>query len=554
MNDANRFDSALPPPESGKYPSSIQVLIADDDVGTRFLLRSKLEKAGYTVICAENGRQAIKRLSDDISAAVVDLKMPDIDGIECLRHIRKKYPDIAPIMLTASENIANAVAAMKQGALDYVTKPFNANQLLALVEKAVDSFVQSRRLREAEQKLEHERQYQWFVASQIQQSLLLGSPPKDMEGLDIARIAIPSLQIDGDFIDFIRQGPRVMDLVVADVMGKGIMAAFMGAALKSAFLQALNDAMMNSEQKTPPEPEALVTAVHNHMISRMERLETFVTLCYGRFEMDKNRFVFVDCGHVQTLHHRHADQSINLLRGANMPLGFPESKNFLQFHADFLPGDLFLFYSDGLTESKNPAGELFGESRLVRYVEKHAHLPPEKLADGIRHAAAEFMETDVFQDDFTCIVVRIAGDTRKKPVRKKETLEIDSDLQKTKEVRNFVRCFCETLPRSIRADQTTGIEVAAVEVTTNIIRHAYRLKTGMPIQITARAFDDHLELDFRDSGIHFDPADIPAPVFDGSRESGLGCFIIEQTMDGVSYFRDETHGKNCTRLKFLLSS
>ncbi|MFO8113533.1 MAG: SpoIIE family protein phosphatase [Desulfosalsimonadaceae bacterium] len=551
MDDSSILDTEGIPADPEKHRDPVRVLVADDEAGTRLLLRKKLEEAGYTVICAKNGREAINRLSNSISAAVVDLKMPDIDGMECLRHIRKKFPDLSPIMLTASENIANAVEAMKQGALDYVTKPFNARQLIALIEKAVDSFDQSKRLRETEQKLALERQHQLFVASQIQQSLLLGQPPENFEGLEIAHIAIPSQQIDGDFIDFIRQSPHVLDVVVADVMGKGIMAAFIGAALKSAFLKVLNDAATSSPLKNTPEPDHLVAAVHNHMIAQMERFETFVTLCYGRFEMEKNRFLFVDCGHVRTIHYRHAEKSVTLLRGANMPLGFPESKGFRQFQADFSPGDLFLFYSDGVTEAENPEGELFGETRLVDYVEAAAYQSPENLAAGIRQELSRFTETDIFQDDFTCVAVRITALPCQKRLLRRERLEIESDLQQISDVRTFVIDFCKCLPVTVDEDRLAGIEIAAVEVVANIIKHAYHLKTDKTIEILALAVTDGLELEFRDSGENFDPADVPAPELDGNRENGRGCFIIAQTADEISYFRDETHGKNCTRLKFI---
>lgn len=531
---------------------AVKVLVADDDPGTRLLLQKKLEAAGYDVVLAKNGREAINRLSGGISAAVVDLKMPDIDGMGCLRHIRREFPDLSPIMLTASENIANAVEAMRQGALDYVTKPFNAKQLIALVDKAVDAFVQSRRLRETEEKLEHERKYQLFVASQIQQSLLLGHPPKDFAGLDIAHITTPSQQIDGDFLDFNRQSERVLDLVVADVMGKGIMAAFMGAALKSTFLHVFNDAVMAGPSGHLPEPAHLVAAANNHMIAQMERFETFVTLCYGRFDLERNRFIFVDCGHVRTIHYRSAEQCVSLLRGANMPLGFPEKKGFMQYHAGFEPGDLFLFYSDGITEAKNPEGEFFDESRLIRYVEENAHKTPDELAEGIRRQVVAFTGTDVFGDDFTCVAVRITGDTRPKSEIRADTLSIASELKNIREVRAFVTRFTDGLAGAMDEDQMASIELAAVEVVTNIIKHAYGHRPGMHIEITARAFDDYLEFDFRDQGTDFDPADVPVPVFDGSKENGFGCFIIEQTMDEVNYYRDETHGSNCTRLKFIL--
>ncbi len=553
MNDPNALGAAAmaEKPETVREP--VRVLIADDDPGTRLLLRKKLEQAGFIVISAKNGREAINRLSDDISAAVVDLKMPDIDGMGCLRHIRKQFPDLSPIMLTASDNVANAVEAMKQGALDYVTKPFNAKQLIALVEKAANTFAQSRKLRETEQKLLHERGYQLFVASQIQQSLLLGHPPENFNGLDIAHITIPSQQIDGDFIDFIRQNPRILDIVVADVMGKGIMAAFIGAALKSAFLKVLNEAATNGPAALLPEPGFIVNAVHDHMISQMERFETFVTLCYGRFDLGKNRFVFVDCGHVRTIHYRYAEKTVNLLRGANMPLGFPESRGFMQFQVDFAPGDFFLFYSDGVTEAKNMEGELFDESRLVAYIQAHAHLPPKALADGIREKLTDFTGTDVFRDDVTCVAVRITEAAGHHFPKQCDTLEIDSDLQKISDVRAFVARFCTLLPKPPEEELLAGIEIAAVEVVANIIKHAYQLKTGQTIEIMARAYDALLEIEFRDQGNPFDPADVPVPVLDGSRENGRGCYIISQTVDEIIYYRDETHGKNCTRLQFILS-
>ncbi|MFP4452039.1 MAG: response regulator, partial [Desulfobacterales bacterium] len=199
-----------------------------------------MEKSGYKVICAKTGREAVNLLSDKVASAVLDLKMPDGDGLYCLRYIREHFPDMAPLMLTASENIANAVEAMKQGALDYVTKPFNPGQVAALVDKSVDAYRQSKRLKAAEKKLEQARNHEVFVASQIQKSLLLGKPPGELSELDIAHLTIPSRKIDGDFYDFIHLAPKALDVVVADIMGKGIMAAFMAAALKSAFLRIIN--------------------------------------------------------------------------------------------------------------------------------------------------------------------------------------------------------------------------------------------------------------------------------------------------------------------------
>ncbi|MGI8785649.1 MAG: sigma-54-dependent transcriptional regulator [Acidobacteriota bacterium] len=111
------------------------VLVADDDKSTRILLAHHLEKAGFQVLLASNGREAIEMLSDAITVALFDLNMPEVGGIECLQYARKKYADAESIIITASTEVAHAVQAMKSGAFDYLTKPVNVDELVALVRR-----------------------------------------------------------------------------------------------------------------------------------------------------------------------------------------------------------------------------------------------------------------------------------------------------------------------------------------------------------------------------------------------------------------------------------
>lgn len=540
--------------EQHKDNESPWVLVADDDPGTRLLLRQKLEKNGYQVICAKTGKETIDRLSDRVASAVLDLKMPEGDGLYCLRYIREYFPDMAPLMLTASENISNAVEAMKQGALDYVTKPFNPGQVAALVDKSVAAYRQSRRLKAAERKLEQARHHQIFVASQIQRTMLLGKPPADMPELELAHLTVPSQKIDGDFYDFIRLGSKVLDVVVADIMGKGIMAAFMGAALKSAFLRVLNESGFLTGKMRLPAPDQIVSAVHDKMIGQMRELETFVTFCYGRFDLERYRFMFVDCGHVRTIHYKEAENRVDLLRGANMPLGFPETSPFQEFIVPFAPGDLFLFYSDGVTEATDSGGRLYGEERLVDFVEKTAgDLSAEDLIGAIRQDVMNFTGTEMFIDDFTCVGAKIRAPVDGGKALERQDLEIDSSLDNLKKVRSFVRGFCER-HASNRIDELrlSQVEVAATEIVANIIKHGLDQKPGYPIDISAAAHADRIEVIFRDQGRPFDPKDIPPPLLDGTKENGMGCYLISQFVDEISYERDEETGSNCARMKIML--
>jgi sigma-B regulation protein RsbU (phosphoserine phosphatase) len=532
------------------------VLVADDDAATRLLLRKRLEKSGYRVLCAKTGKETVNRLSDKVASAVLDLKMPGGDGLFCLRYIRRHFPDMAPLILTASENIANAVEAMKQGALDYVTKPFNPGQVAALVDKSVEAWRQARRLRAAENKLEKARQHQLFVASQIHRTLLLGRPPADLPDMDIAHMTIASQQIDGDFYDFIQLTPDSLDLVVADIMGKGIMAAFMAAALKSAFLRVINNEVCSlTADQSPPEPEQIVAGVYDRMVGQMKELETFVTCCYGRFDLLRHRFVFVDCGHVRTLHWKNRDNRVDLLSGVNVPLGFPETAPFQQMTVSFAPGDLFLFYSDGVTEAADPEGRLYEEKRLAALIEKNAGLGAEQIVDAVYRDVVAFTGTKVFTDDFTCVCAKIPAANGTGRSRGTQALTIESRLENLKKVRSFVRSFCRQHGAG-RLDELrlSQAEVAATELVSNIIKHGLDLVPGHNIQIAAAAYTDRIEVEFRDHGKGFDPGKIAPPVLDGSRENGMGCYLISRFVDDVSYFRDKTTGANCARIRILLFS
>lgn len=116
------------------------VLIVDDEENVRKILSIQLRRMGHETVEAENGRAAVEALkTKSFHCLITDLKMPEMDGLELLEFSRKKYPQIPVIMMTAHGTIDTAVAAMKKGAFDYVTKPFNQTEFLETVERAVKS-------------------------------------------------------------------------------------------------------------------------------------------------------------------------------------------------------------------------------------------------------------------------------------------------------------------------------------------------------------------------------------------------------------------------------
>jgi sigma-B regulation protein RsbU (phosphoserine phosphatase) len=534
---------------SERSPSS--VLVVDDSRVVRTYLHSQLENEGYEVLLAKDGLEAVTLLSDSIGIVLLDLCMPGMDGMTCLRHIRENYPDIPVIMITVSHEVANAVKAMKYGAFDYVTKPFNPDALLALVKQAMKSRRQTHRLRLVECELQRAQEHEAAIAARIQQTLLLGGHPEGLPSVKVGELTIASRNIDGDFFDFFRLNDQCFDLIVGDVMGKGVPAALLGAAAKHHFMSVIYRLVTSPGGKGLPAPEEIVKTVHGEMISKMKDLETFFTLCYARFDLARGIISYVDCGHMRTIHFHNATGNCTLLQGVNMPLGFPGQEDFTQIQAPFSQGDLFFFYSDGLTEARNPGREFYGEERLVEFVKCHSFLEPQDICRTAWKEIVEFTGSDTVSDDFTALAVRIEGP---EPVSESSEWQLDvrSDLHELDRIRAFIEDVCTDLKDLKPGEERIKmIQIVTVEIVTNIIKHAYGGKPDQPIHIEANANQDALMLKFFDWGIAFDFDSAPPPVFDGSRENGFGLHIIKHTADTVRYSRDET-GMNCASAGFLL--
>ena len=116
-----------------------QILIVDDDVEIHGLLRACLQPLGYDTVATDNGRRGLEMLaSGEFNVAILDLMLPDLNGMEILRRIRQQRPEIEIIVLTAYASLETAIEAMRLGAYDYVTKPFYADTIRSAVRRAVE--------------------------------------------------------------------------------------------------------------------------------------------------------------------------------------------------------------------------------------------------------------------------------------------------------------------------------------------------------------------------------------------------------------------------------
>jgi PAS domain S-box-containing protein len=396
--------------------------------------------------------------------------------------------------------------------------------------------------------LQQAREREFDVGYRIQQALLLDRPPEEIAGLRIAALTIPSQRIDGDFYIFIEPREACVDLIVGDVMGKGIPAALLGAATKAHFLKAFGQLSLLYPTAELPEPGKIVNLAHAEIVRHLIDLESFVTLCYARIDATTGSVQLVDCGHTGIIIRRQRTGLTEVLHGDNLPLGVREGEIYNQFSLECESGDLLLFFSDGVTEARNPAGELFGVERLQDCVRISSHLAPTAMVEKIRQAVVGFCGSDQLNDDLTSVVIRLEQVTV--PLAQAE-LEIHSDLQQLHRAREFVRSFCSGLPVPLLDEEAVGaMELAVDEAASNVMKHAYRGVSDRRIYLRAEAFPERIMVQLRDDGDPFDPATGSPTVPDGARESGAGLYILRHSVDQVTYRRDKC-GRNClTLVKF----
>ncbi|MCI0494575.1 NAD(P)H-dependent oxidoreductase subunit E [candidate division KSB1 bacterium] len=135
----------------------LKILVIDDERGIREGCRRILEPENYQVLMAENGTQGLELArTDQVAVALIDLKMPGIDGLEVLKEIRKINAEIIPIIVSGHGTIESAVEAMKAGAFDFITKPFTPDQLLKIINKGLGQKIE--RSKGLELKKEHREQ------------------------------------------------------------------------------------------------------------------------------------------------------------------------------------------------------------------------------------------------------------------------------------------------------------------------------------------------------------------------------------------------------------
>jgi sigma-B regulation protein RsbU (phosphoserine phosphatase) len=387
--------------------------------------------------------------------------------------------------------------------------------------------------------LEQARLNELETAHQIQLSLLFGDIPQGIVGADIATYTEPSQGIDGDFYAVHRFSAGCFDILVGDVMGKGVPAALIGAAIKTNYNMVLAELLSDQlGQSELPSPADIVNLLHRNLTHRLIGLSSFATLALYRFDLSAGKLTLVNAGHTPGLLLRGSSGEVESILGSNIPIGIADNEIYEQSTVAIRPGDRLLAYSDGITECCNSEGEEFGLDRLLHLVQAahQKNMPPAALLQSMRHQLQTFSGSKLLRDDQTALSVELcteqAGDGLAGAHRCQHSLSLPWRIDALSELREAIRELAVEAPEI----EVAALTLAAFEVATNAIRHAPQSLTDATITCKLRCMNDQLSVELiYPSVTAFEPPASPEPDFSGQVEGGFGLFIIHNSVDQVQY-------------------
>ena len=333
------------------------ILIVDDDLDILELLKMNLEPEGYNVRTADNGKSAVQSAcANPPDLILLDVMMPEKNGFEVIEELKniEDTKNVPVILVTARGQTEDKVLGLDTGADDYITKPFDLREVTARVEavlgrtrpiKYINPLMRAMGDKFSEEGLQQLAGHLQAAAA-IQNKLLPEQAPS-LEGFNIATLLQSSTSVSGDFYDFIPLNETQIGLVLGDVKGNGIPAALLMVMIRTA-LRLLCD-----EEDTP----ASILKRVNDLVVRDTEADLFATMVYGILDVVNSTFTYSNGGHCYPFHWKNTGE-MGVLKTEGMLIGAFEEATFSSNTCSLSPGDILVFYTDGITETEARNDEL----------------------------------------------------------------------------------------------------------------------------------------------------------------------------------------------------
>ncbi len=323
------------------------ILVVEDEHTLRRLLEYRLSKQ-YRVRTAANGEEALERIGEEIPDLIIsDIMMPKMDGfaLQSKLNAQKDTRAVPFIFLTAKADEQSRLKGMRTGVDDYITKPFDIEQLLSRIERL----------------LERTRLFQTQLDARIGYDFSQRLMPKKMPevpGYNIYFYNNPREHGGGDLFDWTEALPGVYFFTIGDVMGKGIQAKFYAFSFLS-YVRGTLHAMLRSSIS----PSELMKRVNQVLMQDEVMEETFASLLLIRWDVETNEITYANAGHCRPA--LVTPEKSEIVAYSDIILGLDAEAEFKDNTFVLPPGSALVAYTDGLMEQRLKSGEMMGEEGVM---------------------------------------------------------------------------------------------------------------------------------------------------------------------------------------------
>jgi phosphoserine phosphatase RsbU/P len=240
-------------------------------------------------------------------------------------------------------------------------------------------------------------------AQRVQAALLPTELPKRLKGVDVASRFAPARELGGDLFDFLAPEPNSLVVAVGDVSGKGV-----PAALYSAFAGELVRSRTFRRRYAPERfTPAGVLASMNTILHERQLEEYYCTLCYAVFEFKRRTLTVANSGLPYPI--RCSGDTVAQIELPGVPLGSFAGSSYDELSLELAAGDLYVFFSDGVSEANDALGREFGYERLLDVIRETRHQSARAVVDAIFAAVQEFRGDTPPNDDMTAVALKITA-------------------------------------------------------------------------------------------------------------------------------------------------
>ena len=379
-----------------------RLLVVDDTEYNRDMLARRLTRRGFEVDAVEDGYAALEALdTTDYALVLLDVMMPGIDGYEVLERVRENHPpiELPIIMVTAKDESADIVRALKLGANDYITKPIDFAVALARINTHLLVSQSQMALRDAHERMKNDLD----AAADTQRRLL----PADH--LDDSRVALgweyrPCDELGGDMLNVFRIDQDRIGLYILDVSGHGVRSALLSFAVSRSLspVSGAGSTVFASSVDNAATPEQVAQRL-NAEYSMMVDGGVLFTLIYGVLDLASGKFSYVSAGHPDPLLISGGETVTMLESAGGPPIGVIDEAVFGPHQIELGPGDRIVMVSDGVYEQFNEERKPFGWDRYLQQVVACGSKPVTEAAATLADAVTAWAGDREMQDDISVL-------------------------------------------------------------------------------------------------------------------------------------------------------